>query len=79
MDHFHPSICRHLDFFLFLAIMHSVAMGIPWQVYVWICVSVFNYFGSTPRNGISGSHGNFMFNFVVLLWYWCLNSGACTC
>ena len=51
---------------LFLAIMNNAAMSIYTQAFVWIYV--FISFEYTPRSGISGLCGTFMFNFLRDCW-----------
>ena len=54
----------HLGYVYFLAIMYLSAMSIHVQGFVW--TSAFVSFGSVPRSGIAGSHGN--------SWCHCLNT-----
>jgi len=56
----HSSIKGHLSCFQVLAIMNSAAMNIRVCVYFSILVSS----GYMPMNGIAGSHGTFLHNFV---------------
>ena len=53
-------------FLLFLAVMNNAAMSIYTQAFVWIYV--FISFEYTPRSGISGLCGTFMFNFLRDCW-----------
>ena len=58
----YSSVDRHLGFFpIFLAIMNTVAINIPVQVFV---VGIdFISLGPISRSGIAESYGNSMFNF----------------
>ena len=52
---------KHLDWFHFLAIRNSAPVNICTEVFAETYVSF--SVGQTPRNGIAGSHGKFMFTF----------------
>lgn len=49
-------------FFLLWVIMNKAAMNFHVEVFVWM--HVFSCLGCITRRGISGSHGNCMFNFL---------------
>ena len=55
----HSSIDEHLGCVHLLTVLNSASMNI--RVQVW--VPVFSSFCCIPRNGISGSYGNFIFKF----------------
>ena len=60
----YSSVNRHLGFFFFhfLAIMNTVAINIPVQVFV--VGTDFISLGHISRSGIAESYGNSMFNFL---------------
>ena len=56
----HSSVGEHLGCIQLLAIVNNAAM----DVHMSVQVPVFNSFVYIARNGISGSYGNFTFNFL---------------
>ena len=56
----HSSVDGHLDCFLTLAFVNSAAMNIGVHGSFQIIV----LFGSLPRSGLAGSHGNSSFSFL---------------
>ena len=58
----HLSADGHLACFHFLAAMNKAAMKVCVHISAW--TYIFSSLGFIPKNGIAGSYGNFMFNFL---------------
>ena len=58
----HSSVDGYLGCFPILATVNNIAMNTGVHTYFWI--SVFVFLGKVPRNGIVGTYGSSIFNFL---------------